>query len=91
MLHNMYLQIQLTFMFVCNELQICHTPISDAVVDVIFHIFDTDHDGVLSMEEFLGVLQRRERDLADPTDTGIVQFLKCWWNCTSNCQKPWNF
>lgn len=69
--------------------KICHAPISDNVVDVIFHIFDTDQDGVLSMDEFLGVLQRRERDLADPSDSGIVQFLKCWWTCASDCHKPW--
>lgn len=72
-----------------HELQICHAPISDAVVDIIFHIFDADADGVLTMEEFLGVLQRRERDLADPSDSGLVQFLKCWWKCAGNCQKPW--
>jgi Ca2+-binding EF-hand superfamily protein len=59
------------------------------VVDVIFHIFDNDGDGVLSMEEFLGVLQRRERDLADPTDTGLVELFKCWWKCAGNCHKPW--
>lgn len=72
-----------------SELQICHTPISDAVVDVIFHIFDTDGDGVLSMEEFLSVLQQRERELIDPSDTGIIQFIKCLGKCAGNCQKPW--
>ncbi|KAG0570641.1 hypothetical protein KC19_6G176800 [Ceratodon purpureus] len=69
--------------------KICHAPISDAVVDIIFHIFDTDADGVLSMDEFLGVLQRREREVADPTDTGFVQYFKCMVGCASNCQKPW--
>ncbi|KAG0627671.1 hypothetical protein M758_2G219500 [Ceratodon purpureus] len=69
--------------------KICNAPISNGVVDIIFHIFDNDGDGVLSMEEFLGVLQRRERDLADPTDTGLVEFFKCWWKCAGNCHKPW--
>ena len=73
-----------------HELQICHAPISDAVVDIIFHIFDTNGDGVLSMDEFLGVLQRRERDIADPTEAGFVQFVKCMVGCASNCQKPWS-
>lgn len=72
-----------------NVLQICHAPISNSVVDIIFHIFDTNKDGTLSMKEFLGVLQRRERDIVDPTETGVLKFVKCWWNCAEDCQKPW--
>ncbi|XP_058111432.1 calcium uptake protein, mitochondrial-like isoform X1 [Magnolia sinica] len=60
---------------------VCGVSISDNVVDVIFHVFDANHDGNLSAEEFLRVLQRRERDIAHPMETGIVGLLSCLWSC----------
>ncbi|XP_024398218.1 calcium uptake protein, mitochondrial isoform X2 [Physcomitrium patens] len=34
-------------------------------------------------------VKRRESDIADPTETGVIQFLKCLWRCSRHCQKPW--
>ncbi|XP_024539270.1 calcium uptake protein, mitochondrial [Selaginella moellendorffii] len=71
--------------------QVCSVPLTDAVIDVVFYIFDLNRDGNLSMEEFLGALQRREGDTGHPAEAGIVQVLKCWWNCARNCrnEKQW--
>ena len=66
--------------------QICDANITDNMVDIIFYIFDTNKDGSLSTDEFLGVLERRERDIAYPTDSGIINLLTCWWKCAKNCR-----
>ncbi|CAL5376747.1 unnamed protein product [Camellia sinensis] len=41
---------------------VCGISLTENVVDMIFYVFDTNHDGSLSSDEFLRVLQRRERD-----------------------------
>ncbi|XP_058067437.1 calcium uptake protein, mitochondrial-like isoform X2 [Magnolia sinica] len=64
---------------------VCGISITENVVDVIFHVFDVNRDGNLSVDEFLGVLERRERDMGYPADTGIVGMLSCWWNCAKAC------
>ncbi|XP_077236707.1 calcium uptake protein, mitochondrial-like [Tasmannia lanceolata] len=61
---------------------VCGISVTDNVVDIIFHIFDTNHDGSLSSVEFLGVLQRRERDITQPVENGVAGLLSCWWNCS---------
>ncbi|KAL3684128.1 hypothetical protein R1sor_002150 [Riccia sorocarpa] len=61
--------------------KVCHCPLSDSVVDVIFHIFDLNEDGKLSSEEFLKVMERREKDIGQPQATGILQLLSCWLKC----------
>ncbi|CAN6449941.1 unnamed protein product [Victoria cruziana] len=68
--------------------QVCGVTITDDLVDVIFHIFDTNDDGSLSSEEFLAVLQRREQDVANPTGTGVFGMLACWLNCAKACHLP---
>lgn len=57
--------------------------LTDNVVEVIFHVFDVNRDGNLGADEFLRVLQKRERDIAQPIETGIFGFLSCCRNCTS--------
>lgn len=51
---------------------VCGVELSDRVVDIIFHVFDTNEDGNLSSEEFLRALQRRENDIHQPTTRGPV-------------------
>ncbi|PUZ47885.1 hypothetical protein GQ55_7G202000 [Panicum hallii var. hallii] len=59
---------------------VCGVDLTDRVVDIIFHVFDTNQDGNLSSEEFLRALQRRETDIRQPTIPGPLGFLSCWFN-----------
>ncbi|XP_051151692.1 calcium uptake protein, mitochondrial-like [Andrographis paniculata] len=63
--------------------QVCGISLTDNVVDVIFHVFDVNKDGSLSSDEFVRVLYKRERDLAQPMEEGIFSFLSCYWHCSS--------
>lgn len=63
--------------------QVCGLSLSDNVVEIVFHLFDTSGDGNLSSDEFIRVLHKRERDIAQPVETGIMGFLSCCWNCTN--------
>ncbi|CAL5026592.1 unnamed protein product [Urochloa decumbens] len=56
---------------------VCGVDLTDRVVDIIFHVFDTNQDGNLSSEEFLRALQRRETDIRQPTIPGPLGFLSC--------------
>ncbi|KAM4133294.1 hypothetical protein ACJW30_01G317600 [Castanea mollissima] len=62
--------------------QVCGISITDNVVDIIFHVFDSNRDGNLSSSEFVRVLQRRETDNLCSGSEGL---LSCWMNCTTNC------
>lgn len=73
--------IHILFVF---QFQVCGISLSDNVVDIVFHLFDTNQDGNLSLDEFVKVLHKRERDLAQPVETGILGLLSCCWNCTDN-------
>jgi Ca2+-binding EF-hand superfamily protein len=42
------------------------------VVEIIFHVFDSNRDGNLSLDEFVKVLHQRERDIAQLVETGIM-------------------
>ncbi|KAK1276904.1 hypothetical protein QJS04_geneDACA003746 [Acorus gramineus] len=63
---------------------VCGVGLSDNVIDLIFHVFDTDKDGSISYDEFLGALQRRERDIGQPMTTGLAGMVSCWLNCAKN-------
>ncbi|KAK2392094.1 calcium uptake protein, mitochondrial [Trifolium repens] len=60
---------------------VCGLSLSDNVVEIVFHLFDTSGDGNLSSNEFVRVLHRRERDVGRTVETGIMGFLSCCWNC----------
>ncbi|XP_062184638.1 calcium uptake protein, mitochondrial-like isoform X2 [Phragmites australis] len=59
---------------------VCEVDLTDTVVDIIFHVFDTNGDGNLSTREFLRALQRRETDIRQPATPGPLGFLSCWFN-----------
>jgi Ca2+-binding EF-hand superfamily protein len=57
------------------EYQVCNLSLSDNVVEIIFHVFDTNRDGNLTYDEFLRVLYKRERDIARPVEEGVPGLL----------------
>ncbi|CAD5178997.1 calcium uptake protein, mitochondrial-like isoform X1 [Musa acuminata AAA Group] len=76
--------------FIRAASHVCGISLTENMVDVIFHVFDTNRDGNLSSEEFLRALQRRESDACQPSAPGggIMGLLSCWLQCTKNCAKP---
>ncbi|KAF5956521.1 hypothetical protein HYC85_003746 [Camellia sinensis] len=62
-------------MFGCK---VCGISLTETVVDMIFYVFDTNHDGSLSSDEFLRVLQRREMDVTLPREAGFMGLFSCW-------------
>ncbi|KAF7137810.1 hypothetical protein RHSIM_Rhsim07G0160900 [Rhododendron simsii] len=65
--------------------QVCGVSLTENVVEIIFHVFDANRDGRLSSDEFIKVLHKRERDIAQPTEAGLLDFLLCCWKCGNNC------
>ncbi|WJX16264.1 hypothetical protein P8452_06315 [Trifolium repens] len=63
---------------------VCGISLSDNVVEIVFHLFDTNRDGNLSTDEFVRVLHKRERDIGHPVETGMLGLLSCCWNCKEN-------
>ncbi|CAJ1973689.1 unnamed protein product [Sphenostylis stenocarpa] len=62
---------------------VCDLSLSDNMVEIVFHLFDANGDGSLSTDEFVRVLQNRERDISQTVETGIVGFLSCCRKCTN--------
>ncbi|XP_011626389.1 calcium uptake protein, mitochondrial isoform X1 [Amborella trichopoda] len=65
---------------------VCDVVVTENMVDVVFHVFDANRDGNLSIDEFLGAVQRRERDIGNPMEMGCVGVVSCWLSCT--CMSP---
>lgn len=63
---------------------VCGVSLTDNVIEIVFHVFDANCDRSLSAEEFVGVLHRRETDIAQPMETGIMGFLSCCGKCANN-------
>ncbi|KAH7524607.1 hypothetical protein FEM48_Zijuj06G0137300 [Ziziphus jujuba var. spinosa] len=54
---------------------VCGVNLTSKVVEIVFHVFDTNCDGNLTLHEFIRVLHRRERDIAQPIESGLIGFL----------------
>ncbi|KAG8471953.1 hypothetical protein CXB51_036799 [Gossypium anomalum] len=63
---------------------VCGVSLTDNIVEIVFHVFDSNKDGHLSWDEFVRVLRKRERDIAQPVESGIMGLKSCCWNCSSN-------
>ncbi|CAK8569992.1 unnamed protein product [Lathyrus sativus] len=63
---------------------VCGISLSDNVVEIVFHLFDTNQDGNLSTDEFIRVLHKRERDIGQPVETGMLGLLSSCWNRKQN-------
>ncbi|CAH8328464.1 unnamed protein product [Eruca vesicaria subsp. sativa] len=68
--------------------QVCGVSLSDSVIEIAFHVFDSNRDGNLSVEEFLRVLHRREKDISQPITKGIRQYFSDGWNGSKKCSSP---
>ncbi|CAI9291927.1 unnamed protein product [Lactuca saligna] len=51
---------------------VCGISLSENVIQLIFHLFDANQDGHLCSDEFLRVMHRREREIAQRTKSGIM-------------------
>ena len=47
-------------------MKVCEISITNNVVDIIFHVCDENREGNLSSDEFVRVIQRRERNNSQP-------------------------
>ncbi|KAM3309068.1 hypothetical protein P3S67_010812 [Capsicum chacoense] len=64
--------------------QVCGISLTDNMIELVFHVFDTNRDGSLSSDEFIRVIEKRARDIADPTEAGILNFMSSCGNCRGN-------
>mmetsp|Transcript_10163 Transcript_10163/g.25471 ORF Transcript_10163/g.25471 Transcript_10163/m.25471 type:complete len:404 (-) Transcript_10163:53-1264(-) len=59
-----------------------NVDLSDKLVDILFHMFDHDNDGVLDPHEFADVLRRRRhRGLDQERGLGFTRVLSCVRQC----------
>lgn len=71
--------------------QVCGITLTDNVIDIVFHVFDSNRDGHLSTDEFLRVLHKRERDIAQPVESGFLEVLSCCFNYGNDLTLRWLF
>jgi len=56
--------------------------LSDELLDVVFFVFDTNGDGKLDYEEFVGTLQGHQQfGFSKPKDNSFIRFGKCMRYC----------
>ncbi|GKC73666.1 calcium-binding EF-hand family protein, partial [Tanacetum coccineum] len=71
---------------------VCGISLSDNVIELIFHLFDANQDGNLCSDEFLRVMHRREREMAQLTKSGIKNAFRVLgarvWNWTAKNGTP---
>lgn len=53
--------------FIRAASQVCGISLTGNVVDVVFHVFDSNNDGNLCSEEFLRAMHKRWSDIRQPT------------------------
>ncbi|KAJ9167701.1 hypothetical protein P3X46_019309 [Hevea brasiliensis] len=70
---------------------VCGITLTDNVIDIVFHVFDSNRDGHLSADEFVRVLRKRERDIAQPVESGVMGFLSGCFNCGNDLPFRWLF
>ncbi|KAL8128809.1 hypothetical protein V2J09_017964 [Rumex salicifolius] len=64
---------------------VCGIELTKNVIDIIFHVFDTNKDGHMGSEEFVRVMQRREKELRVTTKAASLKgLMSCCWDCVSN-------
>ncbi|XP_071701944.1 calcium uptake protein, mitochondrial-like isoform X2 [Rutidosis leptorrhynchoides] len=51
---------------------VCGISLSDNVIELVFYLFDANKDGNLCSDEFLRVMQRREREISQLTKSGVM-------------------
>ncbi|XP_021292576.1 uncharacterized protein LOC110422878 [Herrania umbratica] len=71
---------------------VCGISLTDNVVEIIFHVFDSNRDGHSTADEFFRVSLKTERDVPQPVKSGILGLLSCCWNCSNNISiwRLWN-
>ncbi|KAJ3037042.1 hypothetical protein HDV00_002110 [Rhizophlyctis rosea] len=62
---------------------VTRTELTPTQVDLIFHIFDTDRDGHLDVDEFYSEVMstRHSRGLRSSRDTNVTEYFKRVWKC----------
>lgn len=85
----MHASIYILFIELVQQIeQVCGVSLSDNVIEIAFHVFDSNRDGNLSVEEFLRVLHRREKDISQPIAKGLYQYFSDGWSDSKKCSSP---
>ena len=77
----LFLKIPFILIELFMQYQVCGVSLSDNMVEIIFHMFDSNRDENLSSDEFVRVLYNRERDIAQPIQEGFLGLFSCCRSC----------